>query len=68
MSNGREPRVIDTFLTLTDTLVRDFGALGVRSALAERIVELFDVAAVELLLADTSRSHRGPQLWSARIH
>jgi len=53
VSNGREPRVIDTFLTLTDTLTRDFDALDMLTTLSESCVELLDVSAAGVILADT---------------
>jgi GAF domain-containing protein len=52
MNNGREPQVIDTFLALTDTLVHDFDALDMLTMLAERCVELLDVHAAGVILAD----------------
>lgn len=52
MSNGREPQVIDTFLSLTDTLVTDFDALDMLTMLAERSVELLDVTAAGIILTD----------------
>lgn len=52
MSNGREPQVIDTFLALTDTLVRDFDALDMLSMLSERCVQLLDVTAAGVILTD----------------
>src|ERR1044071_7697240 len=50
--NGREPQVIDTFLSLTDTLVRDFDALDMLTMLSERCVELLDVTAAGVILTD----------------
>src|SRR4051794_24690143 len=52
MSNAREPQVIDTFLALTDTLVQEFDALDMLTVLAERSVELLDVEAAGVILAD----------------
>jgi len=52
MNNSREPRVIDTFLTLTDTLVRDFDALDMLTTLSERCVELLDVSTAGVILTD----------------
>ncbi|GAA4747325.1 GAF and ANTAR domain-containing protein [Actinomycetospora chibensis] len=52
MSNGREPQVIDTFLALTDTLTRDFDALDMLTTLSESCVELLDVSAAGVILAD----------------
>ncbi|MFC5142445.1 GAF and ANTAR domain-containing protein [Actinomycetospora rhizophila] len=52
MNDGRETQVIDTFLTLTDTLVQDFDALDMLTMLAERCVELLDVSAAGVILTD----------------
>jgi GAF domain-containing protein len=52
MSNGRETRVIDAFVTLTDTLVQDFDALDMLTMLSERCVELLDVDAAGVILTD----------------
>jgi GAF domain-containing protein len=52
MSNGRETQVVDTFLALTDTLVRDFDPLDMLTMLAERCVELLDVSAAGIILTD----------------
>ncbi len=52
MSNGREPRILDTFLALTDTLVGDFDALDMLTVLCERCVELLDVSAAGVILND----------------
>lgn len=54
MSNGREAQVIDTFLSLTDTLVTEFDALDMLTMLAERSVELLDVSAAGIILTDGS--------------
>lgn len=52
MSNSRETRVIDAFLTVTDTLVHDFDALDMLTMLSERCVELLDVHAAGVILTD----------------
>lgn len=52
MSNGRETQVIDTFLALTDTLVREFDSLDMLTMLCERSVELLDVHAAGVILTD----------------
>jgi GAF domain-containing protein len=52
VSNSREPQVIDTFLTLTDTLTRDFDALDMLTTLCESCVELLDVSAAGVILSD----------------
>ncbi len=52
MSNGRETRIVDAFLTLTDTLVHDFDSLDMLTMLCERCVELLDVEAAGVILTD----------------
>ncbi len=52
MSNGREQQVVETFLALTDTLVSEFDAVDFLTMLAERAVELLDVSAAGVILAD----------------
>jgi GAF domain-containing protein len=52
MSNGRETQIIDTFLAVTDTLVREFDALDMLTMLAERCVELLHVSATGVILTD----------------
>jgi GAF domain-containing protein len=52
MSNGRETQIVDTFLAVTDTLVREFDALDMLTMLAERCVELLDVSAAGVILSD----------------
>ena len=52
MSNGRESRVIEAFLALTDTLVHEFDALDMLTMLSERCVELLDVEAAGVILTD----------------
>lgn len=45
MTDTREERLIDTFVTLTDNLVADYDVLDVLQTLVDRSVELFDAAA-----------------------
>jgi GAF domain-containing protein len=52
MNHSREPALVDTFLALTDTLVRDFDAVDMLTMLAERCVELLDVSAAGIILTD----------------
>jgi GAF domain-containing protein len=52
MSDGREARVIDTFLALTDTLVQEFDALDMLTTLCESSVQLLDVSAAGVILTD----------------
>src|SRR6476469_11204519 len=48
----REQRLIDTFVTLADTLVDDYDLIDFMQTLAERSVELLDVSAAGIMLAD----------------
>lgn len=52
LSDSREPQVVETFLTLTDTLVHDFDAVDLLTMLAERCVDLLDVHAAGVILTD----------------
>jgi GAF domain-containing protein len=52
VGTSREPQIIDTFLTLTDTLTRDFDALDMLTSLAESCVRLLDVSAAGVILSD----------------
>jgi GAF domain-containing protein len=47
-----EQRLSHTFVELADTLVDDFDVVDLYAVLAERCVELFDVSAAGLVLAD----------------
>lgn len=53
---GREQRLAETFVELADTLVDDFDVIEFLQVLASRCVELLDVAAAGLVLADHSGS------------
>ncbi|MFC5061846.1 ANTAR domain-containing protein [Actinomycetospora atypica] len=48
----REQRLVETFVSLTDTLVRDFDALEMLTMLCDRSVELLGVADAGILLID----------------
>ncbi|HET9770320.1 MAG TPA: GAF and ANTAR domain-containing protein [Acidimicrobiia bacterium] len=50
MTNTREEMLLDTFVTLSDTLVEDFDLVEVLSLLSERCVELFDAEAAGVML------------------
>lgn len=45
MTDSRETRLIDTFVTLTDSLIADYDVLEILQTLVDRAVELFDAAA-----------------------
>jgi GAF domain-containing protein len=55
MSNGRERQVSRAFVDLTDTLVSDYDPLEFMGTLAEHAVNLLDVSAAGVLLADERR-------------
>jgi hypothetical protein len=52
MPETREQRLIETFVSLTDTLVGDYDVVDLLQTLVERSVELFDAAAGGILLAN----------------
>jgi GAF domain-containing protein len=52
MDDTREARLIETFVTLTDSLVDDYDVVEVLQILVDRAVELFDAAAGAIHLAD----------------
>jgi hypothetical protein len=52
----REQRLAETFVELADTLVDDFDVIDFLQLVASRCVELLDVAAAGLVLADQSGS------------
>ncbi|MDK8173945.1 GAF and ANTAR domain-containing protein [Curtobacterium citreum] len=45
MTDTRETRLVETFVTLTDNLVADYDVIDVLQTLVDRSVELFDAAA-----------------------
>jgi transcriptional regulator with GAF, ATPase, and Fis domain len=53
-ATDREQRIAETFVELADTLVADFDVIDFLQVVASRCVELLDVAAAGLVLADTS--------------
>jgi hypothetical protein len=55
---SREERLAETFVELADTLVADFDVIEFLQVLASRCVELLDVAAAGLVLADPGGSLR----------
>ena len=55
MTEVREARLVETFVTLTDSLVADYDVVDVLQTLVDRAVELFDAAAGAIHLP-TSRT------------
>jgi transcriptional regulator with GAF, ATPase, and Fis domain len=51
-ANNREARVLDAVTTMVDSLLADFDVVELLTDLTERCVQLLDVAAAGLLLAD----------------
>jgi transcriptional regulator with GAF, ATPase, and Fis domain len=49
---AREELLVDTFVTLADTLIDDYDLIDFLQTLAERCVELLDVSAAGIMLAD----------------
>lgn len=45
MTDTRETRLVETFVTLTDSLIADYDVVDVLQTLVDRAVELFDAAA-----------------------
>lgn len=54
MPLSREHRLVDTFVTLTDTLVADYDVVEVQQMLVDQAVELFDAAGAAIHLANGS--------------
>lgn len=54
MTINREQRIAETFVELADTLVADFDVIDFLQKVAARCVELLDVAATGVVLADQS--------------
>ena len=52
MVNSREARISELFVTLADTLIDDFDVVDFLHSLAEACIELLDVDAVGLMLAN----------------
>ena len=50
---AREDRLLETFVTLADTLVDHYDIIDFLQTLAERCVDLVDVSAAGIMLADT---------------
>ncbi|WP_267425373.1 MULTISPECIES: GAF and ANTAR domain-containing protein [unclassified Curtobacterium] len=52
MTRTREQQLVDTFVTLTDTLVSDYDVVEVLQSLVDNAVELFPASGAGILLAD----------------
>jgi GAF domain-containing protein len=52
MTQTREHRLLDTFVSLTDTLVADYDVLDLLQRLVDESTELFDAAAAGILLVN----------------
>jgi transcriptional regulator with GAF, ATPase, and Fis domain len=63
----REQRIIETFVSLADTIVADFDAVEFLHGLAGHCVELLDCAEAGLLLADANGSLRVMASSSERV-
>jgi GAF domain-containing protein len=48
----REEQLVDSFVTLADTLVDDYDVIDFLETLAERAIEILDVSAAGIMLAD----------------
>jgi GAF domain-containing protein len=55
---SRENRLLETFVSLADTLVDDFDIIDFLQTLAERCVELLDVTAAGIMLVDADGTLR----------
>lgn len=58
MDQEREGRLVETFVTLTDSLIADYDVVEVLQTLVDRAVELFDAAAGAIHLRDESGTLR----------
>jgi uncharacterized protein YigA (DUF484 family) len=54
VAETRERRLVDTFVTLADTLVAGYDVVDLLQTLVEACAELLDASAAGLLLADDS--------------
>ncbi|MGW8377655.1 GAF and ANTAR domain-containing protein [Streptomyces sp. ODS28] len=64
MTIPREQRLADTFVLLSDTLVRDFDLVDFFQTLTDRCVELLDIAAAGLFLARPADDGLRPCAWT----
>lgn len=56
MTRSRERQILDTFVSLSDTLVDDYDVVELAQVLVDRSAALFGAASVGLLLADRNRT------------
>lgn len=55
MAPTREHRLVDTFVTLTDTLVDDYDVVDLLQNLVDSVVDLFDASAAGILLVNPAQ-------------
>jgi GAF domain-containing protein len=65
---AREQRLVETFVALADTLVADYDVIDFMQTLAERSVELLDVSAAGIMLADPQGRLRHAACSSEEMH
>jgi len=54
MAESREARLVDTFVTLADTLVADYDVVDLLQTLVDSCADLLEASAAGLLLADAN--------------
>lgn len=52
MARTREQQLVETFVTLTDTLVSDYDIVDLLQSLVDNAIELFDASAAGIMLTD----------------
>lgn len=55
MAPNREHRLVDTFVTLTDTLVDDYDVVELLQNLVDSVVDIFDASAAGILLVNQAQ-------------
>jgi hypothetical protein len=63
----REEQLVDSFVTLADTLVDDYDVIDFLETLAERAIEILDVSAAGIMLADAEGRLRHAACSSERM-